>query len=124
MSVHYDGKAGYHSSRKSLGSVARSIAAEEEGGVNQKYFKSRFIRDNYHSASFFTKVCKQIGNLSTGEINKMLAILKEGVDHIPGEVYCFDEEKMYQLLISNAICKKICENSGYKSWQHIIARFD
>ncbi len=56
--------------------------------------------------SFFRKVCKQIGNLPNGEIEKMLAILKEDVHHEFGEVYHFDEDKMYKVLISNQFAKK------------------
>ena len=56
--------------------IAKSIVAENEGGVNQRFFNNRFVQDNDHSMSFFRKVCKQIGNLPNGEIEKMLAILR------------------------------------------------
>ncbi len=123
MSTHYDGSAGEHQSRKSLSSVAKGIIATNEGGVNQRFFNRRFVQDNDHSMSFFRKVCKQIGNLPNGEIEKMLMILKEGISHEPGEVYHFEEEKMYQVLISNPICKKVCEKQRYNNWQDIIQRF-
>lgn len=123
MSVHYDGLAGEHQTRKTLSSVARRIAAENNGGVNQRFFSTRFVQDNNHSESFFRKVCKQIGNLSNGEINKMLTILKEDIPHEFGEVYHFDENKMYQVLISNPICKKYVKKQKYMNWQDIIQRF-
>lgn len=51
MSVHYDSLAGEHQTRKTLSSVARKIATEDNGGVNQRFFNTRFVRDNNHSES-------------------------------------------------------------------------
>ena len=124
MSIHYDRKAEYSANRKTLASHAKNIEAEEKGGMRQKYFNSRFVQDNYHSMSFFKKVCKQIGNLSGKEIKEMLDILTKDVEHSYGEIYCFDEQKMYEVLISNPICKKVCEKQKYNNWQDIIARFN
>ena len=123
MSTYYSRCAGENRARKNLSSVARNIIAEENGGVNQRYFGTRFVQDNDHSMSFFIKVCKQIGNLSNKEINEMVEVLKEGVPHEAGEVYHFDEDKMYQLLISNPICQKVCEKQRYYNWKDIIQRF-
>ena len=53
----------------------------------------------------------------------MLAILKEDVPHEFGEVYHFDEDKMYKVLISNQFAKKVCEKQRYMNWQDIIRRF-
>lgn len=122
MGIHYDKNAGYNSARKTLTSNARYIIAEEKEGVNQKNFKNRFVQDNDHSMSFFKKACKMIGNLTNKEIEEMLDILKQGTPHQYGEVYHFDEEKMYQVLISNPICRKVCEKQGYNNWADIIAR--
>ena len=143
MSTHYDGLAGEHRARKSLSSVAKGIVAENEGGVNQRFFNNRFVQDNDYSMSFFRKVCKQIGNLPNGEIEKMLAILRlymgigmkrrrkdfiyaKQIFELIGyfcEVYHFDEDKMYKVLISNPICQKVCEKQKYMNWQDIIRRF-
>jgi len=123
MGVHYDGKAGFHANRKSLASIAANIEAEEKGGVNQRYFYARFVRDNEHSEVFFRKVCREIGDLENKEINEMLKILKEGVEHEEGTMWIFDEEKMYEVLISNPICKKVCEKQKYKNWTDLIMRF-
>lgn len=123
MSIHYDGKAEYRANRKTLASHAESIEAEEKGGMRQKNFNSRFVQDNYHSMSFFKKVCKQIGNLSEKEIKEMLDILTKGLEHSYKEIYCFDEQKMYEVLISNPICAKVCKKQKYNNWQDIIARF-
>lgn len=123
MSTYYSGYAGENQARKNLDSVARNTVAEENGGVNQRFFKSRFVQDNDHSMTFFIKVCKHIGNLPNKEINEMLEILKKDVPHEPGEVYHFDEEEMYQVLTSHPICKKICEKQKYRNWQDIIQRF-
>lgn len=124
MSVHYNSCAGFHSSRKSMSSHAKNVEAELEDGVNQKYFKQRFVQDIYHSMAYFTRVCKSIGNLENKEISKMLKKLKLGVDHSDGDVYCFEEKELYRVLISNPVCKNVCEKQGYKNWQDIIARFD
>ena len=123
MSTYYSGYAGENQARKNLDSVARNTVAEENGGVNQRFFNSRFVQDNDHSMSFFIKVCKHIGNLPNKEINEMLEILKKDVPHEPGEVYNFDEEEMYQVLTSHPICKKVCEKQKYRNWQDIIQRF-
>ena len=122
MSVHYDSLAGERP-RKSLSSVAKGIAAENNGGVNQRFFNTRFVQQNDYSMSFFRKVCKQIGNLPNKEIERMLTILKEDVPHEYGEVYQFDENKMYEVLISNPIFRKVCEKQKYMNWQDIIRRF-
>lgn len=122
MSLHYDGNA-RNVSRKTLASHARQIKAEEEGGVGQKYFEQRFVQDNYHSMSFFRKVCQELGNLKNKEITQMLDILKEGIEHSHREIYYFDEDKMYEVLTSNPICRKVCEKQKYNSWQDIITRF-
>ena len=53
----------------------------------------------------------------------MLAILKEDVPHAEYEVWHFDEEKMYRVLISNPICQKVCEKQKYMNWQDLIRRF-
>ena len=123
MSTYYSGYAGENQARKNLDSVARNTVAEENGGVNQRFFNSRFVQDNDHSMSFFIKVCKHVGNLSNKEINEMLEVLKKDVPHEHGEVYHFNEDEMYQVLTSNPICKKVCEKQKYRNWQDIIHRF-
>ncbi len=121
--MHYDSNAGFHSSRKTLASIAKNTEAEEKGGVNQPFFRTRFVRDNYHNTAFFKKVCKEIGNLPNKEINEMLQILKKDTEHSTGDVYFYDEDKMYEVLLQNPICKKVCEKQAYCSWQDIIQRF-
>ena len=51
MSVHYGSFAGEHQTRKTLSIVARKISTEYNGGVNQRFFNARFVRDNNHSES-------------------------------------------------------------------------
>ena len=126
MGVHYDSFAGQRGNRKSIASNARKIAAEENGGVDQVFFSKRFVQDNEHSLAFFKKVCKNIGNLKGKVMGDMVRELMKTIDvteHIPGQVYHFDGEEMYRVLVSNEICKGICEARGYNNWDDIIARF-
>ncbi len=126
MGIHYDAKAGEIATRKTLKSFAANITAQENGGVNQKYFNKRFVEDIYHSISFFKKVCKHIGNLENKEIEQMLTKLKNtaaGKEHEFGEAYHFLGDDMYEVLISNPICKKVCEKQKYLNWEDIIIRF-
>ena len=38
MSTYYSGYAGENQARKNLDSVARNTVAEEDGGVNQRFY--------------------------------------------------------------------------------------
>lgn len=76
MNVHYDSNAVCKNRKTTMVSSAKKILAEEEGGVDQRYFKGRFVADRYHSMAFFKKVCRNIGNLRNKEIEQMLTVLK------------------------------------------------
>ena len=43
MSVHYDGLAGEHPTRKNLSSVAQGIAEENNWGVNQRLLRNGLL---------------------------------------------------------------------------------
>lgn len=126
MSLHYESSSGEHASRKKLISVAKNVEAENSGGVNQKFFKTRFVQDNYHSLAFFKRVCKTLGNVKNEELAEMerkLLDTEEGKAHQFGEVYVFAEDDLYNILISHEICKRVCDKQGYQNWQDIIFRF-
>lgn len=126
MSIHYDSYAGEKANRKSATSFAKNVESENDGGVNQKFFKTRFVQDNYHSLNFFKRVCKAIGNVKGkeyAEMEKRLLETEAGKNHQFGEVYVFADEDLYEILISNEICKKVCEKQKYENWQDIIIRF-
>lgn len=126
MEFHYDSNAGENANRKSVTSFAKKIEAENAGGVNQKFFKTRFVHDNYHTLSFFKKVCKAIGNVKSKEYAEMqerLLATEGGKNHQFGELYAFSDEELYEALISNEICKRVCDKQKYENWQDIVFRF-
>lgn len=94
MSMHYDSYAGEKASRKSLTSFAKNVEAEKDGGVNQKFFYTRFVQDNYHTLAFFKRVCKAIGNVKGkeyAEMEKLLLATEAGQNHQFGELYAFTD---------------------------------
>ena len=116
--------AGEYRGKRTLTSVAKRIETEKKSErIDKQFLYKVYVRDNDHSMSFFIKVCKHVGNLPDEEIERMLAILKEDVPHAEYEVWHFDEEKMYRVLISNPICQKVCEKQKYMNWQDLIRRF-
>ena len=126
MSIHYNPYAGENANRKSITSFAKKVEAENNEGVNQSFFKTRFVQDNYHSLSFFKRVCKAIGNVKGSEyaeMEKRLLETEAGKTHQFGEVYSFADEDLYEVLTSHEICKRVCEKQKYENWQDIILRF-
>ena len=77
---------------------------------------------------FFRLVCKNIGNLGNGEIEKMVTRLKsidqKAVEnHVNGAVWAFDYDKMFCVLMENEICRKVCEKNKYNSWMKLIGQY-
>ena len=56
-------------------------------------------------------------------MEKRLLETEAGKNHQFGEVYAFSDEDLYEVLISNEICKRVCEKQKYENWQDIIFRF-
>ena len=84
--------------------------------------------DEYATLNFFRFICKNIGNLRNGEIEKMVTRLKnidqKAVEnHVNGAVWAFDYDKMFCVLMENEICRKVCEKNKYNSWMKIIYVF-
>ena len=61
--------------------------------------------DEYATLNFFRFICKNIGNLRNGEIEK------------------FDYDKMFCVLMENEICRKVCEKNKYNSWMKLIGNY-
>ena len=73
-------------------------------------------------------ICKNIGNLGNGEIEKMVTRLKsidqKAVEnHVNGAVWAFDYDKMFWVLMENEICRKVCEKNKYNSWMKLIGQY-
>lgn len=84
--------------------------------------------DEYATLNFFRFICKNIGNLRNGEIEKMVTRLKnidqKAVEnHVNGAVWAFDYDKMFCVLMENAICRKVCEKNKYNSWMNLIGQY-
>ena len=84
--------------------------------------------DEYATLNFFRFICKNIGNLRNGEIEKMVTRLKnidqKAVEnHVNGAVWAFDYDKMFCVLMENEICRKVCEKNKYNSWMNLIGQY-
>ena len=84
--------------------------------------------DEYATLNFFRFICKNIGNLGNGEIEKMVTRLKsidqKAVEnHVNGAVWAFDYDKMFCVLMENEICRKVCEKNKYNSWMKLIGQY-
>ena len=84
--------------------------------------------DEYATLNFFRFICKNIGNLGNGEIEKMVTRLKsidqKAVEnHVNGAVWAFDYDKMFCVLMENEICRKVCEKNKYNSWMNLIGQY-
>ena len=84
--------------------------------------------DEYATLNFFRFICKNIGNLRNGEIEKMATRLKnidqKAVEnHVNGAVWAFDYDKMFCVLMENEICRKVCEKNKYNSWMNLMGQY-
>ena len=84
--------------------------------------------DEYATLNFFRFICKNIGNLGNGEIEKMVTRLKsidqKAVEnHVNGAVWAFDYDKMFCVLMENEICRKVCEKNKYNTINEQISNF-
>lgn len=105
---------------QTLKESASHIANNREPENNIPFFSNRYTRDNEHSVSYFKNVCKYIGNLDNMEIRNLVTLLKS--KH-PRQTTFFDGDIMYEVLISNEICHKVCEKQMYRNWNEIISHF-
>lgn len=110
------------------------VVTFEELGVDHLYvdeahgYKNAFLYDEYATLNFFRFICKNIGNLGNGEIEKMVTCLKhidqKAVEnHVNGAVWAFDYDKMFCVLMENEICRKVCEKNKYNSWTKLIGQY-
>ena len=108
--------------------VADQIIKEQQRASKIKNNPEEFHwHDEYATLNFFRFICKNIGNLGNGEIEKMVTRLKsidqKAVEnHVNGAVWAFDYDKMFCVLMENEICRKVCEKNKYNSWTKLIGQ--
>ncbi len=113
----------------SMKGVADQIIKEQQRASKIKNNPEEFHwHDEYATLNFFRLVCKNIGNLGNGEIEKMVTRLKsidqKAVEnHVNGAVWAFDYDKMFWVLMENEICRKVCEKNKYNSWTKLIGQY-
>ena len=113
----------------SMKGVANQIIKEQQRASKIKNNPEEFHwYDEYATLNFFRFVCKNIGNLGNGEIEKMVTRLKsidqKAVEnHVNGAVWAFDYDKMFWVLMENEICRKVCEKNKYNSWTKLIGQY-
>ena len=84
--------------------------------------------DEYATLNFFKYICLNIGNLSNGEIEKMVTRLKKldkkaVEEHKKGAVWVLDYDKMFLVLQENEICRTVCEKNKYRNWMQLIGNY-
>lgn len=118
--------------KDSMRAVATQIAYENERDemIRKGVYQTVAI-DPFATISYFREVCKRIGNLKNKEIVALIAQLKEkdsnaAIDIRNGKVmaYRFSRDVMYEVLLTNPICRKVCEKNRYDCWDDFICRID
>ena len=113
----------------SMKGVAAQIIKEQQRVSKIKNNPEEFHwHDEYATLNFFRFICKNIGNLRNGEIEKMVTRLKyidqKAVEnHVNGAVWAFDYDKMFCVLMENEICRKVCEKNKYNNWMNLIGQY-
>ena len=113
----------------SMKGVAAQIIKEQQRASKIKNNPEEFHwHDEYATLNFFRFICKNIGNLGNGEIEKMVTRLKnidqKAVEnHVNGAIWAFDYDKMFCVLMENEICRKVCEKNKYNSWTKLIGNY-
>lgn len=113
----------------SMKGIADQIIKEQQRVSKIKNNPEEFHwHDEYATLNFFRFLCKNIGNLRNGEIEKMVTRLKnidqKAVEnHVNGAVWAFDYDKMFCVLMENEICRKVCEKNKYNSWMNLIGQY-
>ena len=113
----------------SMKGVADQIIKEQQRVSKIKNNPEEFHwHDEYATLNFFRFICKNIGNLRNGEIEKMVTRLKnidqKAVEnHVNGAVWAFDYDKMFCVLMENEICRKVCEKNKYNNWMNLIGQY-
>ena len=113
----------------SMKGVAAQIIKEQQRVSKIKNNPEEFHwHDEYATLNFFRSICKNIGNLRNGEIEKMVTRLKhidqKAVEnHVNGDVWAFDYDKMFYVLMENEICRKVCEKNKYNRWTKLIGQY-
>ena len=113
----------------SMKGVADQIIREQQRARKIKDNPEEFHwHDEYATMNFFRFICKNIGNLENGEIEKMISRLKS-IDqnavenHVKGAVWAFDYDKMFCVLLENEVCRKVCEKNKYSNWMQLVGNY-
>ena len=90
--------------------------------------KKQKWHDEYATLKFFRYICRNVGNLHEGEIQRLVWKLKQSdikavEKHLKGYAWEFDYEKMFSTLTQNPVCQKVCQKNKYTSWMHLISRY-
>ena len=103
----------------SMKGVADQIIKEQQRASKIKNNPEEFHwHDEYATLNFFRFICKNIGNLRNGEIEKMVTRLKnidqKAVEnHVNGAVWAFDYDKMFCVLMEDHRDDLIVIVAGY-----------
>jgi hypothetical protein len=78
--------------------------------------------------TFFRFICKNIGDLENGEIEKMVTRLKsidqKAVEnHVKGNIWVFDYDIMFSVLQEKEICRQVCKKNKYSCWMQLIGNY-
>ena len=109
--------------------VADQIIKEQQRASKIKNNPEEFHwHDEYATLNFFRFICKNIGNLRNGEIEKNGHTLEKhrsesSGNHVNGAVWAFDYDKMFCVLMENEICRKVCEKNKYNSWMNLMGQY-
>ena len=121
--THYNAYAKESSGKKYMSSYAKQIAAEDNGGVGQKNFHSRFVDRNENTMSFFNEIMKLFGverglkKQLTEELNKCECEYSTGNN----SKRFFNDEDLYRCLTMSPNAKAFCDKQKLNSWPEIIS---
>ena len=84
--------------------------------------------DEYATLKFFRYICRNVGNLQEGEIQRLIWQLKQSdkkavKKHLKGYAWDFDYEKMFSTLTQNPVCQKVCQKNKYTTINEQILKF-
>lgn len=111
----------------SMTKIAEDILRDRKADARARASGKRW-HDEYATLRFFRFVCKRIGNLGEGEMNRLARRLKEAdhravENHEPGAVWAFDYDKMFSALTEHPVCRKVCEKNKYRCWMDLVSRY-
>ncbi len=111
----------------SMVKIADDIIRDQQAERKVQNKKQKW-HDEYATLKFFRYICRNVGNLQEGEIQRLVWKLKQSdkkavEKHLKGYAWEFDYEKMFSTLTQNPVCQKVCQKNKYTSWMHLINRY-